>query len=173
MNDKYFVPNKEDIYIGYECQYHGMTTGGLMIIDLSDEGKSETIKEPDTKVYFSIKCGLDPLNEKTPQQIYDLIDNSQIQVPYLTKEQIEAEGWKLTDEKSPFTGEHYKFIKSWNGPGFNEPHKLTLTWYGRFSPNLAIRYEWESSWNRFDEYIYYGSCKDINTFRTICKLLEI
>ena len=73
-------------------------------------------------------------------------------VPYLTKEKIEAEGW--TKEKS-------YFIKN----------NIYLFFEDKF---LVIDSGNPFSWEAIDsEILFKGKCKDINTFRKICKLLEI
>jgi hypothetical protein len=38
---------------------------------------------------------------------------------------------------------------------------------------LRVRYEWEWIDRTNLSYLYQGECKDINTFRYICKLLKI
>ena len=82
----------------------------------------------------------------------DFVDMDGYRVPYLTKEQIEAEGW--TKEKS-------YFIKN----------NIYLFFEDKF---LVIDSGNPFSWEAIDsEILFKGKCKDINTFRKICKLLEI
>lgn len=148
MENKYFTPSLEDIRVGYECEFHGMTVGGLTIIDFSDESKSETIREPDIKVWSPIKCGYDPwINEKTVEEIKRLLENNQIRTLYLTKEQIEAEGWKAVSD-SQFYKKDVVFS---------------------FQSSLEKVTFWEPA----GDVLFNGECKDINTFRYICKLLNI
>ena len=70
--------------------------------------------------------------------------------PYLTKEQIESEDWIFTQQ----IGNTLFFKK--------KDFELTFN-----TNRIEI--------NNFGEYDlgYWGNCKDINTFRYICKLLEI
>lgn len=166
MENKYFTPSLEDIRVGYECEYHGMTAGGLMIIDFSDESKSETIKEPDIKVWSPIKCGYDPwINEKTVEEIKKLLENNRIRTPYLTKEQIEADGWKVKSEQYVNLG----WIVYEKGN-----HWLLFYEKELFIKIIPIDPSLEHSINKQGVWVLYsGECKDINTFRYICKLLNI
>lgn len=143
---KYFTPSIEDIRVGYECDY---SIGG--------NWKKTIFTQNDVYDYMGLAGGY-----------------GQIRVPYLTKEQIEAEGWKPLDKLSPFTGKPYKWQKVIGEKEtgvFNEDHIYTL----EFEPlsHLTIHLEWESSWMRFEGNIFVGRCPDINTFRYICKLLGI
>lgn len=159
----YFTPDIEDIRVGYECEIGHYTYEYPNGLSKAKENWEKTIIDEQN---ISDLINLGTILNKVD---YPII---WIRVPYLTKEQIEAEGWKVLDKKSPFTGKPYLFQKKYE-IYFNEPHTLTLEWNDRGNPNLVIRHEWESSYMRFDKYIYYGECKDINTFRTILKLLKI
>src|SRR6187431_1971729 len=81
MSD-YFTPQIEDIRVGYECEI--CPNLGYDDRWIPTVGKCEEIPGNGVK-----SCNLDELT-------YDcLIDGHiGIRVPYLTKEQIEAEGWK-------------------------------------------------------------------------------
>lgn len=127
--NKYFTPDIQDIRVGDEC----------IIKAPKYEGKKFIIDED--QVQYAASC----------------IRAGILFIPYLTKEQIEAEGWEI-DYEAPerFCGkkEHYRL--------------------NRYKMKMEI-----SSFRRYDfatveaEVIFYGECKDINTFRYICKLLEI
>ena len=89
----------------------------------------------------------------------DFVNMDGYRVPYLTKEQIEAEGWEFI--KHHAGTEHYDFEK--NG------YSLYVDFDFRGEVYLKI-YDGEQD----NEFNYFsGKCKDINTFRKICKLLEI
>ena len=80
-------------------------------------------------------------------------------VPYLTKEQIEAEGWEFIKHHAEIEG--YEFEK--------DEYSLYVEFDFRGEIYLKIY-----SGEHYDEFNYFsGKCKDINTFRKICKLLEI
>lgn len=166
-NTKYFTPSIEDIRVGYECEFHGMTVGGLVIMDFRDGGKTEHVKDPDIKVWESIKCGTDILNgKKSVNDIIHLIGTDQIRTPYLTQEQIEAEGW-VEDKDHPSKS----FTKGNNKLGWlkgiiirdDKEEGVTvstiLIYTPPFGDTFSIRYN--------------GHCKDINTLRYISKLLNI
>ena len=135
MENKYFTPNIEDIRVGYECEWLGAK-------DLKHE-------------YIQIKMDGDWLN---------IAINSGIQffrVPYLTKEQIEAEGWKPEGRITP-----KQFKKNIDNDSYYE---LTLNEDNQIVITKAFTDGWSWKWSPF----YSGECKDINTFRYICKLLKI
>lgn len=152
VNNKYFTPSIEDIRVGYEC---------------------ETYSEFQNRGFEWTKLQLIPNSVKSI-----LIDTSlleRVRVPYLTKEQIEAEGWKQLEDKSPFTGKSFKWQKIIGEKEtgvFNEDHIYTLT-TELLDRRITIHLEWESSWNRFSGDIYVGSCRCINDFKLIMKLLCI
>lgn len=144
---KYFQPDITDLRVGYECEVKWHTYGDGI------NWRSYIVKAGDS-----------------------ILTTDNVRVPYLTKEQIEAEGWKPLEDKSPFTGKPFKWRKVIGEKEtgiFNQDHIYTLEYYGQGTNNLKIHLQWESSLNRFNGYIFCGTCKDINTFRYICKLLNI
>lgn len=127
-NDKYFTPDIEDFHVGYEC---------------------EILKENWEHFIFNVEEIIPVfarVNSKT-------IVSDKIRVPYLTKEQIEAEGWKL--DSSPDSNEMH-FIKKIK----KSRHYL------EFYPNTT-----EVIINKINTESLPFKCKDINTFRKIIKLL--
>ena len=132
MKNKYFTPDIEEMFVGCEFEMHD-TWGNWKKLILTEE----LLKNP--------LIGLGSGNERVPWYW-------KIRVPYLTKEQIETEGW--TKEKS-------YFIKN----------NIYLFFEDKF---LVIDSGNPFSWEAIDsEILFKGKCKDINTFRKICKLLEI
>ena len=131
MENKYFTPDIEDMTVGYEVE--------------------QLINQKWKKELFA-KGSYLPENNDLLQWAHSCIISNTLRVPYLTKEQIEAEGW--TKEKS-------YFIKN-NIYLFFEDGMLVIDSGNPFS--------WEAS---DSEILFKGKCKDINTFRKICKLLEI
>jgi hypothetical protein len=91
MDDKYFVPEISDLRIGYEYEYNGHFTHlppqewKKIIVDYDFFTKNEGWDEEPISMYY----------------LSDLIQHPKnFRVPYLTKEQIEAEGWeKIYDEE--------------------------------------------------------------------------
>jgi hypothetical protein len=125
MENKYFTPDIEDIHAGYECE-----------LLLYAEWDPITVK-PYTALESVVKCIKDKI----------------IRVPYLTKEQIEAEGWKETSIN------HYTkkdiFLKVYIGYLHDDILSFRISIYNA------------------EGTLFKGECKDINTFRKLCKLLHI
>jgi len=96
----------------------------------------------------------------------DFVDMDGIRVPYLTKEQIENEGWKFIHSSSWETGDLIGFEKDDWIISYNLKTKV-----------MTISFKYASAWNIEIYgpliYSYRGPCKDINTFRQICKLYNI
>jgi hypothetical protein len=137
---KYYTPSIEDIRVGYECERLSY-------------GESKSIKS----WYPYIIKEFSTFGEKP-------IDFSIIRTPYLTKEQIEADGWKLKDN-----------VIGFNVPVF-EKNNHWIMWYEKekFLKIMPIDPSKEKFIDKMDIWmLYQGECKCINTFRTICKLLNI
>ena len=129
---KYFTPEISDIHVGYEYEHLN----------------SETNKWEKTKI----------INAKMLS--YFMYETNKIistvtRVPYLTKEQIEAEGWEQRG-KGNNGGVTYGY--------YNKNDSNICTWEN--STKIEIQ---ESEGN----ILFHGECKDINTFRKIIKLLGI
>lgn len=135
---KYYTPDIEDIRIGYECEVNNA------------KGYKKTF-EP-----LCIGYKIDGGYEDEIGEIIAMIDDGygEVRTPYLTKEQIEAEGWNIS------VGKDYRvtlFRKDIYILGYNWENKmLKVTTFEKESQTL-----------------YNGSCSSINEFRYICKLLNI
>lgn len=153
--EKYFTPDIEDIRVGYEIESYELS--------IDEAG--------DPKLNYDrwVKKTLDSSYVQTILK-YGL---KFIRVPYLTKEQIEAEGWKLSYDFSTLGPAHsMDFEKGdvWKNTGRGAflswyPHsniiKITTSdvGYNQDGPNHSIKFK--------------GECKDINTFRHISRLIKI
>ena len=136
MENKYFTPDIEDFYVGYEFE-------------------TKMYGEDDTWVKCIYSKPTDELFCKDSDD--NIWVNDSLRVPYLTKEQIEAEGWR--DDTASF-----------QKPELFVAYQNSSTWRKlvyRFSDNMLQIVEVD------DSYKYSGNCKDINTFRKIIKLLKI
>ncbi len=121
INHLYFTPSIEDIRVGYECEIDWAGMAG---------GRENYLKQ------------ILKLNELSGMNEFFI--KAAVRVPYLTKEQIEAEGWE----------EHAN--------GFEKDGNLLKLLNNR---DVIISHAGFSK--------FCGECKDINTFRYICKLLNI
>ena len=141
MENKYFTPDIEDIRVGYEGEYHNWSMDEAGIPELNYDRWEKAILNK-SNVEIMLKYGI-----------------KGFRVPYLTKEQIEAEGWNKNDI-SP------NLIKkidedSYYSVSLNKDYNIVIT--------KCFINGWSWVWQPF----YSGECKDINTFRYICKLLGI
>lgn len=128
MENKYFTPDMECFHIGYECEISTPT--------IWKSGKFPEILE--------LNSELDEFGKDSLMKAAHAI----LRVPYITKEQIEAEGWK-----------HYN----------NNCFELNPRWFCLWYPEMNRLEIYDNE----NENNFSGKCKDINTFRKICKLLEI
>lgn len=135
-SDKYFTPNIEDIRVGYECE----------------------VRLIENAQWTNFVVGKNNFEETT---IYEYLELDNVRVPYLTKEQIEAEGWVA----NCFDTEG----EEWQMCSFKKGAFECRRWQNE---NNYIEFH-NSRVEGQEDIIYEGECKDINTFRYICKLLGI
>ena len=135
--EKYFTPSIEDIRVGYECE--------LYIRRYENDKLVKEGWEPTTLFSGSVRF------------ILERMLLHEVRVPYLSKEQIEAEGWKQ-DERYDDKMHFYK----------NEVYLSLHIIYHK----EEVIYHKISIFNE-DGVIFKGECKDINTFRWICKLARV
>ncbi len=145
MKDKYFIPEIEELHIGYECDWRLK--------------KTNFINYPkNTEVYDWQKHTLTLEDFQMDELCSDFhnIHNSLVEFRtlYLTKEQIKQEGWKLEDFDddgvSWFKKDNYKLI-------YFDEYKSTHT--------MVIKH--------FEDICFSGKIKSINEFRKLLKMLEI
>lgn len=119
---KYFQPEISDIRVGYECETCVMSNEWIPTIISFNHSNSA---------------------------ILECIQLGEVRVPYLTKEQIEAEGWEPRDciVYTDWVKNGYELFYA------NKENKIRIMGH--------------------EIQLFYGQCKDINTFRYIIKLLGI
>ena len=168
--EKYFIPDPDDISVGYECEFHGMTTGGFLILDFSEEGKDTLIQEPNVEVWYPIKCGYDPLTtDRSVEDIRKLIRTNQIRTAYLTKEQILNQGWTVMNTG----GLHPGCIDG--RCGFRKNNHF-MVWHSKLRMvDIIIRdpSKVRDDWWSPERFRLFCECKDVNTLKTISNLLKI
>lgn len=157
MENKYFTPEITDIRVGYECQVLNNKNWDSIVINgiNSDEDYIHTTN-----------CS------------YYAAGMSSLRVPYLTKEQIEAEGWKfkITNKIRYWYYMDDTFFECPMTTGY-QMMKLIMMHDPEYNA-ITIRAYFRGESGYMDDeaelpIIYQGYCKDINTFRTISKLLNI
>lgn len=144
--DKYFTPSIEDIRVGYECEIE--SSWGWQKGTWPDILDSDTLTGFDKQKKGALQATCAPC----------------LRVPYLTKEQIEAEGWR--DEQDRGMSENYGSLMSKNIANEGDyPFKCELQ-YWHTNKRLKINHPYLGC-------LFEGECRDINTFRYISKLLGI
>jgi hypothetical protein len=137
-NNKYFTPEISDFCIGYEYE----------TIYLKSVWTKESLRIMDAGWFFESYE-----NDAVP---------TEFRVPYLTKEQIESEGWRHTGGKL-ISGAEQIFEKD-NYMMLYSTDSKKIVFLIR-DPSLVKDY--------YQEPTFRGECKDINTFRKLIKLLGI
>jgi len=137
-NLKYFQPEISDIRVGYECEVESNSKWRHITVTAIDS--EENSIGTDNGSYW--------------------LTAQNLRVPYLTKEQIEAEGWK-SDGIHYFKNESAINTKLYISPIIRSANK-------KFFINIYRVTNTNQLTNLFS-----GECKDINTFRYITKLLGI
>ncbi|MEI8254031.1 MAG: hypothetical protein WCG25_10205 [bacterium] len=130
-NKQYFTPDITDIKVGYECEVNPSSLAG---------GKD----------YWVNNIAKSIINL---QGLEELLKVDCLRTPYLTKEQIENEGWK--EERENYYYKEDAQLHTFIGKIDNKIFDMRISIYNDIGK------------------LFYGECKDINTFRWICKLLKI
>jgi hypothetical protein len=141
MENKYFTPDIEDIRVGYEYEKYIAGSG--------NEYEKLTFNGDLEQLQFFINCYRQNLQD------------GWLRVPYLTVEQIEAEGWEITFRELKPAPYKVDWINARKGD-----YDLWINLAIHDSMKLGID---KTKWG----ILYRGHCKDINTFRQIIKLLKI
>lgn len=167
-NNKYYTPDIEDLFIGYECERLVMEDQTPIVIENAQRLKEIIDKRlKGSKVWESYKI-------ESPLYIVDLINSNLIRTKYLDKSDIEELGWTEVKErfKHPFLGliEGYKIINETTG--FNETSEYQLCKHPN-STIISIYRIYESSWGSQHEQIYSGNCPSINEGKKLMKMLNI
>lgn len=130
----YYTPSIEDIHVGYECEIYNANSEWF----------------PITITLGHIFNDLLFYTRDISKELTNLF-----RTPYLTKEQIEAEGWENYNSKLKplcFKKDDYHLYF------YEEDYTITI---GKGTPPMWLNY------------YYNGKCPSINEFRKIVKLLGI
>ncbi len=145
--NKYYTPEIEDLHVGYEVESYEWSR---------DEAGVEALNYDR---WVSTK-----LDERRIETILKYKNLSGIRVPYLTKEQIEAEGWEIEEGH---TGQFYR--KKGEFEIYRMSHYNTKTGDEELELKLLIY----TIQNEQSVFLYKGDYKSINEFRTLMKWLNI
>lgn len=143
--NKYFVPEIEDIRVGYEAE-----ANIKFFEDKQDNWQPFTFQGVGQEVIKYHKQGV-------------------YRVPYLTKEQIETEGWEMKEGTVVNKNGSIKMAY-----GFKDNFMMSVN-FNKEIPFVGILFKDPSLAEPpyFDTWRMAFPCKDINTFRYICKLLGV
>lgn len=151
MENKYFTPDIEDIRVGYECEW---TSDGLVFTT------------PYSEPLYSGKLEYSDVLDILKWYDMDSFNLTKIvRVPYLTKEQIEAEGWVWKHDTTHFGG----MFSSYEKNNHFLIHNRIKNEIRMIFKDPSLEYDWKNP----EKFNFWAECKDINTFRYICKLLGI
>lgn len=146
-NNKYYTPSIEDIRVGYECEIKPLNSEYDWL-----PAKLKHEKGYNGEGLYNINPFWYSVIDKDGFPVKAIInDLSQVRTPYLTKEQIEAEGWEIVQENYCVKNQY----------------RLSLL------PNNMIHISVTNVSTVNMKTLFIGNCPSINEFRTICKLLNI
>ena len=97
MGKKYYTPTIDEFYVGFECEFHGMSTGGFAIMDFKNN-TIEQVSDPDIKIWDKCKVSTNPMFKRNLDSIENSIVSGQIRVKYLDQSDIESLGFELGTE---------------------------------------------------------------------------
>lgn len=143
-DNKYYMPDIEDLHVGYICEVQQMQQG---------EGVGSYVKSV--------------LNELREMELFDLAEYfNRCKTKYLDKEDIESLGWK---EMPKYSNRYIMFELSNRWLGYNlEKHWLKLT----VNDPIKELDRTDDLYDESKMY-YQGECKSINELKTIMKWLNI
>lgn len=150
-NNKYYTPRIEDITIGYECEIYEQSTNKL-------------IKSVNWHI-VSVVLGNSEYGETVAiNKITNYLKQNKIRVPYLTKENIESEGWVFRGSICSDSS-----CKGWELSFIKDGMKYNFSFTQNYQAHI---YTWDSTEGTHT--IFRGVIKSINEFRYITKeLLDI
>jgi hypothetical protein len=105
MENKFYTPDISEFHVNFEYEFHGMTTGGLVIMDFSNN-TMEKVSEPTHKVWSQERLSLFSLDPgyRSLDDIEKLIGADQIRVKYLDADDFLSLGFF---ERQQYPGVYY------------------------------------------------------------------
>lgn len=172
LNSNYYTPDREDLFDGYECEVYFCNKVGNEIVSpaityspfqWSKEYVDNLKKVTSTYQYLREK---DWENGKLNALLLTRIitdwsnTHSIIRTKYLTREDIEKEGWVYNGNNGGFPS-FYKGNINTNYYQIRLVNEiLEIADYGMKNPGRRNP-------------LFFGKCKSVNEFRKLCKMLEI
>lgn len=154
MENKYYIPDVSDIHLGYELEVEELEKADNNLDDIDGKWWKKVIIDTTVDEDILEFCGNSITGIKNRDMVY--VRNT-FRTPYLTNEQIEAEGWKQMPPPIISISKEFRNI-----PFIKNGYRLD---YNLNSNQLSITVN--------EQFLFYGECKSINELRTICKLLNI
>jgi len=148
---KYFIPEIEDIRIGYEFELIDYASNNYNSDKSTCNWNSYVLEKKD--IFSSYK------EESFLETCICYLNSKHLRVPYLTKKQIENEGWKEIFNRHDGFGKYSYFQKGTTHITFQEKEHL-------IEIHNDEDYDEHKTW-------YNGKCRCINEFRAIMKFLEM
>lgn len=139
--EQYYTPVIEDFRIGYECE----ADISFYTNAFKPTWNTNTLKGVGSEIIKYHSWGM-------------------YRTAYLTKEQIETEGWLFQKNLTPRTKVFFKGNNLVNILYNFENHRLRVAVRAKVGVHINL-----SGWDQ----IFDGQCKSINEFRTIIKLLGV
>lgn len=153
MEDKYYIPKIEDLHVGYECELE------LPITHMFDEYKWKSV----------ILNEADNFNFESPAFVYTCLSCERLRTLYLTKEQIEAEGWEYLEHEDKNWLEFRRSKKRLGISPIDDAYFMVI--YTPSVTKLLVVMRYISTGE--EEAYYDGECKSVNEFRKILGYLGI
>ncbi len=182
QENKYYTPDVSELHVGYECEACFSSYGGYTIIDCSEPDKPWEHHPPVdkeaakhwTKFKLIEREDIWTSNGRDHSTAVMCLNDKRLRTQYLSREQIEAEGWDTVKELPRWT-EKQPIIY---GSGYKNAMMAIdfenhLIWVGPKDPTKSM----DGTQDEYDyppnKGMFRGECKSINEFRKIIKLLGI
>lgn len=151
-SEKYYTPDIEDLFIGYECEE---------LRDTCYEGGTSREYHDIRWEPYKVSCTIGFHKWQQPT----------LRTPYLTKEDIEKEGW--SDEGLSVINREGKVENAWS---FRKTNFIAAYWEDTHYLGIIVRDPSLQDTRNFPALplvSFVGQCKSINEFRKITKWLNI
>ena len=148
MKEEYYTPETSELFIGYILEYRSKSY--------------ISVEKIEWHLWTKITVNTDFLARGCSESSFD--SDVEIRTKYLTKEDIESEGWS-------FQYQELLAVDEYNHRFFSKGrHFLEYLIEGDI---IIIKIKAQTTKGREPLLIYLGSCPSINEFRKICKWLNI